>query len=130
MKNLPRKTRLRTPADHTRTKARNAKIQHNREALKRLREGIESLVMLYLIEPDGLKKVWVESPGAEYEHVHTGTEVVVYASKKRKLLRGHLYKEGGCKVMPHLEASVTVDWSLCYGIVVRVEACQPQPVAR
>jgi hypothetical protein len=124
-----RKAKPKAPKDRARSRARALKIQHNRDALKQLREDPTSEVMLYLIEPDGLKKVWVKHPGLEYEKVDTGVDIVVYASKRRKLVRGYLYKEGGCKVITEGAGTLTVDWKWCLGVVVRVEACGPPPVS-
>ncbi len=117
----------------SRQRRRHLRVQHNRDELKRLREGRQATATLYLIEKDGLKKVTIEpleaaakrygaeGPWALDILFYWGTEVVVYSSRHSKLVRDRLYggrDKGRCQ----LGSRHYVSWKYCFGAVLNVES--------
>lgn len=116
------------PGQFLKTKQRNKNIQHNREQLKLLKEKTVETVELFILEPDGFKKV-TTAPFlyTEYDKEHGQLDAVkiVYLAnngKKSKLRTAHIVpKRSNTRCCLDVGNDVFIDWEHCFGVVVKEE---------
>lgn len=113
---------MKKPGEFKKSKQRNKNIQHNRDQLKLLKEGTIPQAELFILDPNGFKRVTIVRWDCEDSPSLSGA-IIVYLShggKKSKLRTGLFYdKDRGnrCRI---LEEGF-IDWEHCFGIVVKEE---------
>lgn len=117
------KNHKKKPGEFKKSKQRNKNIQHNRDQLKLLKEEKIDKAELFILDPDGFKKVTIER-GISY-----GPWPIVYLShhgKKSKLRTGTLIGDDGGDRLKILEEGY-IDPQHCFGTVINVEVLKANP---
>lgn len=108
------------PGEFQKKKKRYKHIQNNRDQLKLLREEKIDQAELTVLDPNGLKKVFIER--YDYNSYLHGINVVylVQNGKGHKLHTGMVIDKdagGGCKIV----GVGIIPWKNCLGVIVKEE---------
>lgn len=117
---------MKKPGDFQKQKAKHKKIQHNRDQLKLMREGIIPHAELFIMELDGLKKITIE-PIPQSEDYYCGFEVVFLRrrGKRKGLVRDIVSSKDGM----HASCGMRIDYDDVFGKVIEVESASNNPNA-
>jgi hypothetical protein len=129
MKELKQKKETKKkPGEFQKQKKKFQNIQHNRDQLKLLNEKQILEAELFILDPDGFKKVTIvpldmSNPHYDYKTLcYYGTRVVYLSHNGRggKLRTAYLIEKdsgGRCKV----DGEGFIEWDSCFGIIVKEE---------
>jgi hypothetical protein len=129
MKELKQKKEAKKKAgEFQKKKKKYQNIQHNRDQLKLLKEGQLIEAELFILDPDGFKRVTIvpldmSNPHYDYKEIcYYGARVVYLSHNGRggKLRTAYLIEKdsgGRCKV----SEEGFIEWDECYGIIVKEE---------
>ena len=121
---------MKKPGEFKKQQKKHQNIQHKRDQLKLLKEEKIQEAELFILDPDGFKKVYIKSfPEVPYDaYGRYETTNVVYVQRKHKKTRLRTSQLIGKDAYPRckVEGPGFIEWEDCLGIIIKTEMLKPK----
>jgi hypothetical protein len=120
---------MKKPGEFKKQQKKHQNIQHNRDQLKLLKDKVVEFVELFVLDPDGFKKITIKAfPEVPYNVDGLERRDVVYLQRRKnktKLRTGELVSKDAYPRCYVFDGGF-IEWDDCFGLITQAEMLKPK----